>query len=110
MVGWNRHVTRIRELCMDMEYCLRNLFALLERRGKFLLAKGYPQVIANSVWACAQLGIKSSDLFRFLDEHVKCFNENATSQEIVHAASVCGQLGIKTPILFGWLDVHEHAE
>ena len=69
-----------------------------------LLKNGSPQAIANCVWACATLGIKSPNLFAELERNSTRLVQNGRPQEVANSVWACATLGIKSPNLFGELE------
>ena len=75
-----------------------------DHNAKLLFENGTPQEVANCVWACATLGIKSPNLFGELERSATWLVENGNSQAIANCVWACATLGIKSPNLFGELE------
>ena len=72
--------------------------------AEWLFDNGNSQEVANCVWACGKLGIKSPNLFQFLDQRAEWLLDNGNPQEVANCAWACGTLGIESPNLFRSLD------
>lgn len=66
---------------------------------EWMFAKGTPQNITNSVWACGKLGVVAPNLFKALDEQVDWVIDGGT-QGIANCAWACATLRIEAPNLF----------
>ena len=82
------------------------LFNGLEQYSDRLLREGKPQHIANSVWACATLGVKAPKLFNGLDQCSDRLLREGKPQNIANSVWACSTLGVKAPKLFDGLDQH----
>ena len=51
-------------------------FNRLIRAAEWFLDNANPQEIANCVWACGKLGIKSPNLFRLMDKRAESLDED----------------------------------
>ena len=84
---------------------MRIVWRLEDDENAILLVKnGSPQGIANCVWACATLGIKSPNLFGELERNTTWLVEDGKPQEVANSVWACATLGIKSLNLFGELE------
>ena len=82
----------------------RAIVRSLDQHAEWLVTNGEPQTIANSVWACAALGLPSPHLFCELEKRASWLVQNGTPQAIANSAWACATLGVKSPQLFGEID------
>jgi hypothetical protein len=71
---------------------------------QWLVEEGKPQTVANSVWACATLGVKAPALFAELDKNATWLVEQGDPQAVANSVWACATLGVKAPALFAELN------
>eukprot|EP00978_Attheya_sp_CCMP212_P005250 scaffold11660_cov49-Attheya_sp.AAC.1 len=82
------------------------LFSQVEKHAEWLVKEGKPQAIANTVWACAKLGVESPKLFSQVEKHAEQLVKEGNTQEIANTVWACATLGVKSPKLFSQVEKH----
>jgi hypothetical protein len=80
-----------------------NILHELNKNAKWLVEEGDPQHVANSVWACAKLGVAAPMLFDALNKNDKWLVEG-DPQNVANSVWACATLGVAAPMLFNALN------
>jgi hypothetical protein len=86
----------------------RILFSQVENHAEWLVKEGNPQDIADTVLACAKLGVEWPKLFLQVENHAERLVKECTPHAIATTVWACAKLGVESPKLF--LQVENHAE
>ena len=68
------------------------------------MESGTLQAVANTAWACAQLGFEAPNLFSEIEYESKWLVKEGTPQAVANTAWACATLGFEAPNLFAEIE------